>query len=83
MEDEPETNVTPPMVAASPDKPFARLRQVTVKADDEVEQVNQLLADGWRLVSVGYRADATVYVLGQLEDKRKQRAGFGFMRAAD
>ncbi len=81
MEDEPETNVAPPMVAASPDKPFVKLRQVSVKADDEVEQVNQLLGDGWRLVSIGYRADATVYVLGQVEDKPRHRPGF--VTAAD
>ncbi len=83
MEEEQETNMTPPMVAVTPEKPFAKLRQISVKADEEVEQVNQLLGEGWRLVSIGYRSDATVYVLGQADEKRKQRAGFGFMRAAD
>ncbi len=83
MEEEMETNMQPPMVAVAPEKPFARLRQITVRADEEVEQVNELLADGWRIVSIGFRPDATVYVLGQTQEKRRQRAGFGFMRADD
>jgi hypothetical protein len=78
MEEEMDTNMQPPMVAVTPDKSFTKLRQVTVHDDEEVEEVNKLLSDGWRLIGMGYRADATVYVLGQMEDKRKQRAGFGF-----
>ncbi len=73
----------PPMVAVAPDRQFARLRQVTVHKDEEMDEVNKLLADGWRLVGIGYRPDATVYVFGQMEDKRKQRAGFGFMRVGE
>ncbi len=80
MEEETDTNMQPPMVAVAPERQFARLRQVTVHADEEVEEVNKLLADGWRLIGMGYRPDATVYVLGQMEDKKKQRAGFGFKR---
>ncbi len=83
QEEEMETGMQPPMVAVTPEKPFARLRQVTVHKDAEVEEVNKLLADGWRLVGIGYRPDATVYVLGQMEDKRKQRTGFGFMRVGE
>ncbi len=83
MEDEQETNTMPHMMAVTPEKPLAKLRQISVKMDEEIEQVNQLLADGWRLVSIGYRSDATVYVLGQIEDKRKQRAGFGFQRTTE
>lgn len=63
------------MLPAS-DPGYRLLRQVTVRADAEVEAVNGLLADGWRLVSVGQRPDATVYVLGRSEEKPRQRAGF-------
>ncbi len=83
MEEEMDTNMQPPMVAVTPDKPFAKLRQITVRVDEEIEPVNELLADGWRVVSIGFRPDATVYVLGQTQEKRRQRAGFGFMRAVD
>ncbi len=83
MEEEQESTTMPHMMAVTPEKPLAKLRQISVKTDEEIEQVNQLLADGWRLVSIGYRSDATVYVLGQVEDKRKQRAGFGFMRTTE
>jgi hypothetical protein len=55
---------------------FRQLRQVTVRKDDEVSQVNDLLAEGWRLVSIGYAADGTVYVLGRTEEKQRQRTGF-------
>jgi hypothetical protein len=83
MEEETETNLQPPVVAITSEKPFGKLRQITVHADEEVEEVNTLLADSWRLVSIGFRPDATVYVLGQTPEKRRQRAGFGFMRAED
>lgn len=53
-----------------------QLKQVTVRGDDEVEAVNQLLADGWRLVSIGHRSDATIYVLGREEKRQKPRTGF-------
>lgn len=63
--------------AVSPEEPgFRQLKQVTVRGDDEIEAVNQLLADGWRVVSIGQRVDATVYVLGRVEKKQKPRTGF-------
>ncbi len=55
---------------------FRQLRQVTVRNDDEVSSVNTLLAEGWRLVSIGHLTDATVYVLGRMEEKQRQRTGF-------
>lgn len=81
MEEEMEAGTTgPTVVATPPEKQFSKLRQVTVGKDEEIESVNQLLGDGWRLISIGYRPDATVFVLGQMEEKRRQRAGFGFKR---
>jgi len=58
------------------ERAFSELRQVTVRADDEIAQVNHLLADGWRLVKIGQRNDATVYVLGRMADKPRHRTGF-------
>jgi ribulose bisphosphate carboxylase small subunit len=63
-------------VAPLHERQFTRLTQITVVSDDQISAVNQLLAEGWRLVSIGYRNDATVYVLGWREDKPKPRAGF-------
>jgi hypothetical protein len=83
MEEEIEANTQPPVVAFTSEKPFGKIRQITVHVDEEVEEVNALLADGWRLISIGFRPDATVYVVGQMQDKRRSRAGFGFMRAED
>ncbi len=68
-------DITPP-IAAPDERPFSKLKQVTVRADDEISQVNILLADGWRLVKIGQRSDATVYVLGRMADKPKHRTGF-------
>jgi hypothetical protein len=68
---EPQTPVVRP---AEPS--FRQLRQVTVTADGEISAVNELLADGWQLVGIGYRPDATVYVLGRLEERPRHRAGF-------
>lgn len=66
-----------PTPTIAPDEPgFRQLKQVTVRSDDEIEAVNQLLADGWRLVSIGQRPDATVYVLGRIDKKQKPRTGF-------
>ncbi len=70
------TEMLPTPVAPAGERPFTRLTQVTVASDDQIRAVNQLLADGWRLLSIGYRSDATVYVLGWREDKPKPRAGF-------
>lgn len=61
----------------SPDEPgFRELKQITVHSDDDIQLVNQLLADGWRLVSIGQRPEATVYVLGRVDKKQKPRTGF-------
>ncbi len=70
------TENIPTPVAPSGERPFAKLTQVTVTSDDGIEAVNRLLADGWRLVSIGFRADAVIYVLGWREEKAKPRAGF-------
>jgi hypothetical protein len=55
---------------------YAELRQVTVKADEEIAAVNQLVAEGWRLIGIQSRADAVVYVLGRIEKKSKRGTGF-------
>ncbi|MCX7706816.1 MAG: hypothetical protein N2204_02255 [Anaerolineae bacterium] len=65
-----------PTVAPEDEPGVRQLKQVTVRSDDEVEAVNQLLADGWRLVSIGHRSDATIYVLGREEKRQKPRTGF-------
>ncbi len=64
-----------PTIAAE-DMAFKKLRQVTVEADERIEEVNQLLADGWKLITIGHTAQATVYVLGRSEDKPKRTTGF-------
>ncbi len=58
------------------DSEISQLKQVTVAEDDDISKVNQLLADGWRLLSIGQRAEATVYVLGRTEEKQRTRTGF-------
>lgn len=55
---------------------YAELHQVTVSNDEGIDEVNRLLADGWELVDIGHRPDATVYVLGRTEARRKHRTGF-------
>lgn len=70
------TDIIPTPIAPVGERQFTRLTQVTVASDDQMIAVNQLLAEGWRLLSIGYRADVTVYVLGWREDKPKPRAGF-------
>jgi hypothetical protein len=47
-----------------------------VTQDEQIARVNDLLADGWRIVDIGQRPDSTVYVLGRPEDKPKHRTGF-------
>jgi len=61
---------------ASEEIAFKQLRQVTVEADDRIEDVNQLLADGWKLITIGHTAQATVYVLGRSEEKPRRSTGF-------
>ena len=63
-------------VAMSGERQYTQLCQVTVTEDEQTARVNELLADGWRIVDIGHRPDATVYVLGRMEDKPKHRTGF-------
>jgi hypothetical protein len=63
-------------VVAPDERLFSELKQVTLRADDEIAQVNALLAEGWRLVKIGHISDATVYVLGKTEEKKRARTGF-------
>lgn len=58
------------------DSEFRQLKQVTVREDEDVARVNELLAEGWRVLSIGQRSDATVYVLGRTEEKQRTRTGF-------
>lgn len=58
------------------DAEFKQLKQVTVREDDGIATVNELLAEGWRVLSIGQRSDATVYVLGRSEEKHRARTGF-------
>jgi hypothetical protein len=58
------------------ERTFSEFRQITVHKDDEVAGVNELVKNGWRLVSVGQQAAATVYVLGRFEERPRHRAGF-------
>jgi hypothetical protein len=58
------------------DSEISQLKQVTVADDEDIAKVNELLAEGWRLLSIGQRADATVYVLGRSEEKQRTRTGF-------
>lgn len=63
-------------IAAPDERPFSELKQVTVRADVEIAQVNALLAEDWHLVRIGHISDATVYVLGKIEAKKRTRTGF-------
>jgi hypothetical protein len=63
-------------VAVSGERYYTQLCQVTVTEDEQITRVNGLLADGWRIVDIGQRPDATVYVLGRPEDKPKHGTGF-------
>ncbi len=75
MDDVDTMETTPPMVPPK-EKTIAQLRQVTVTSDEGISRVNDLLKEGWRLMNIGYHADATVYVLGRTEEKPKHRPGF-------
>jgi hypothetical protein len=63
-------------VAMSGERQYTQLCQVTVTEDEQVARVNELMADGWRIVDIGQRPDATVYVLGRMEDRPRHRTGF-------
>jgi phospholipase/lecithinase/hemolysin len=69
------TEVPTPVISAN-EQTYTQLRQVTIAQDEQISDVNQLLAEGWRLVSIGYRPDATVYVLGRMDEKPRHRTGF-------
>jgi hypothetical protein len=58
------------------DSEFRQLKQITVREDDEISKVNALLTEGWHVLSIGQRSDATVYVLGRKEEKQHARTGF-------
>jgi hypothetical protein len=69
------SDIAVPM-AAPDERIFGELKQVTVRADEEIAQVNAFLAEGWRLVKIGHINDATVYVLGKTEEKKRAKTGF-------
>lgn len=54
----------------------AEIKQVTISADSEIGAVNQLLADGWKLVHVGQLSDRMVYVLARPAESGRRPAGF-------
>jgi hypothetical protein len=58
------------------DSEYRLLKQMTIREDDDITKVNDLLADGWRVLSIGQRSDATVYVLGRKDEKQRTRTGF-------
>ncbi len=68
------TEPTTPVIMR--DSEISQLKQVTVREDDDIARVNELLAEGWRVLSIGQRSDATVYVLGRPEEKQRTRTGF-------
>ncbi len=68
------TDVPTPTVMR--DAEYRQLKQITIREDDDIAKVNELLADGWRVLSIGQRSDATVYVLGRTEEKQRSRTGF-------
>jgi hypothetical protein len=68
-------DVQPPMVTPN-ERQFTQLCHITVRNDVEIAAVNQLLSEGWRIMHIGQRPDATVFVLGRLEEKQKHRTGF-------
>ena len=55
---------------------YRQLKQITIREDDDIAKVNELLADGWHVLSIGQRSDATVYVLGRMDEKPRSRTGF-------
>lgn len=68
--------VASPLVASTNKTPW-QLRQITISKDEQIEEVNKLLVDGWKLMSIGYRSDSKViYVLGRTEEKPRHRPGF-------
>jgi hypothetical protein len=68
------TDMTTPTIVRDSD--YRQLKQITIREDDDIAKVNELLADGWRVLSIGQRSDATVYTLGRTEEKQRTRTGF-------
>lgn len=56
--------------------PLAEVKQVSVGADNAVAPVNELLADGWKLLHIGHAGAQTVYVLGKPPAQTKRSTGF-------
>lgn len=54
----------------------AEIKQVTVAADAEIGTVNDLLAQGWKLLHIGQQANSTIYVLGRPSEQSRRRPGF-------
>lgn len=52
------------------------IKQVSVSADSEIDAVNELLAEGWRLVHIAHLSDRIVYVLARPVERGRRRAGF-------
>lgn len=55
---------------------FSELKQISLESDDGIGAVNDLLADGWKLLHIGHLSDRTVYVLGKQAPASQRRAGF-------
>lgn len=55
---------------------IAELKQVSVAVDADIALVNEQLADGWRLLHIGYLHDRMVYVLGRPVEQSRRRTGF-------
>jgi hypothetical protein len=55
---------------------IAELRQVSVATDADIALVNEQLAEGWRLLHIGYLHDRMVYVLGRPIEQSRRRTGF-------
>jgi hypothetical protein len=56
--------------------PVAEVMQISVAADEDVDAINALLADGWKLLHIGHTSQHTVYVLGKPSQASKRRTGF-------
>ena len=56
--------------------PLAEVRQVAVGTDNDVAPVNELLANGWKLLHIGHAGEHTIYVLGKPPAQPKRSTGF-------
>ena len=66
------TSPAMPMVSSS----IVEIKQVTVDSDEGISPVNELLAEGWRLLHIGSSGSKTVYVLGKPSESSRRRTGF-------